>query len=115
MIVGERIKTLRKEKGLTQKQLAEALNLNNTTISHYENDKRMPDLDFLTDLSSYLEVDINRLLGTEYMVKNDNGIQQISVDELNCILELRKTRNYKRIISDPKRLAKVVDQYYSKN
>lgn len=56
MKIGEKIQYLRKEKGLTQQQLAKALNIGWSTIANYEKDYRTPDLDTLKEICLYFNV-----------------------------------------------------------
>ena len=58
-----RLKILRNEKGLTQKELAEKLNVRNTTISKYELKEREPDIKTLSLLSEFFGVSIDYLIG----------------------------------------------------
>ena len=60
--IGQLIYTLRKEKGLTQKQLADALHLSDRTISKWERGQGCPDITLLTKLSTLLEVNIENIL-----------------------------------------------------
>ena len=83
MIVGKRIRALRKERGLTQKELGDELNLDKTTISHYENGRRMPDLEFLKKVTNYFKVDINTFFGTEYIVKSKQKKEIMSKEEID--------------------------------
>ena len=53
--IGNFLKELRKQKGLTQEQLAEKCNVTNRTVSRWENGNNMPDLDLLIELSDYYE------------------------------------------------------------
>lgn len=55
-IIGDRIKTARKEKGLSHKQLAEKLNIAQSTISMYENGHREPDYKTLRKIAESLDV-----------------------------------------------------------
>lgn len=57
------IKSLRKEKGLTQVQLAEAFNLDQTAISKWENGKALPDTQMLIRLAAFFDVSTDYLLG----------------------------------------------------
>ena len=57
------IKRLRKEKGLTQIQLAETFNLDQTTISKWENGKAIPDSQLLIRLAEFFDVSTDYLLG----------------------------------------------------
>ncbi|MGN0696455.1 MAG: helix-turn-helix domain-containing protein [Oscillospiraceae bacterium] len=63
--IGQFLKTLRKEKGLTQEQLAEKFNVSNRTVSRWENGNNMPDLDILIEISDFYEVDLRELLDGE--------------------------------------------------
>lgn len=60
---GSRLKKLREEKGLTQQQLAEKVNLSQQTIGHYEVGRAKPDLDTLQLLASKLNCSVDYLLG----------------------------------------------------
>ncbi len=63
----ERLKHLRKQRGLTQKQLGEALGLGQTAIANYEQGNRSPDSEGLIRISEVLDVSVDALLG------RDNG------------------------------------------
>ena len=63
--IGEFLKELRKEKGVTQEQLAEQFSVSNRTISRWENGNNMPDLDILIEISDYYEVDLREILNGE--------------------------------------------------
>ena len=60
--IGSLLKELRKEKGLTQEQFAEIVNVSNRTVSRWENGNNMPDLDILIQISDYYEIDLRELL-----------------------------------------------------
>lgn len=51
MDLGEKIRKMRKEKNLSQEQLAEKLDVSRQTISNWENGKFYPDIDSLVNLS----------------------------------------------------------------
>lgn len=63
--IGNFLRELRKEKGLTQEQLAEKVNVARRTVSRWETGNNMPDLDILIELSDYYEVDLRELLNGE--------------------------------------------------
>ncbi len=71
----DRLKKLRKEKGLYQKDLAEILGVGRTTIGNYEQGIRFPDKDLLNDLADYFNVSIDYLLGrsTQATPQNNNN------------------------------------------
>ena len=63
--LGAFIALLRKEKGLTQKQLAELLNVSDKTVSHWECDETSPDISLLPLLAQTLGVTVDELLQGE--------------------------------------------------
>lgn len=69
MNFSESIKQKRKDKGLTQEELAEILFVSRQTVSNWENGKTLPDIDSLILLSEALDVSIDEL------VKGDNGLK----------------------------------------
>lgn len=60
--VGKLILGLRKEKGMTQKQLADAMNISDKTISKWERGLGCPDVSLLSELSEVLGVNIEKIL-----------------------------------------------------
>ena len=65
MLFSERLRELRQNKGLSQSQLADALNISKSAISMYELGKREPDLETLEGIADFFNVDINYLIGKE--------------------------------------------------
>ncbi len=63
--VGKLILHLRKEQGLTQKNVADALNLSNKTVSKWERGFGCPDVSLLADLSGVLGADLQKMLEGE--------------------------------------------------
>lgn len=63
--IGEFLKHLRKEKGLTQEQLAEHFCVSTRTISRWETGSNMPDLAMLVELADFYEVDIREIIDGE--------------------------------------------------
>lgn len=64
-IFQERIKELRKNKRISQKQLAEVMNTSNSSICDWECGRSQPDLETLCSLSVYFDVTTDYLLGLE--------------------------------------------------
>lgn len=62
-MLGSKINELRKAKGITLKELGEILNLGESTMSMYENNKRSPDYDTLNAIADYFKVSVDYLLG----------------------------------------------------
>ena len=63
--IGTFLKELRKEKELTQEQLAETLNVSRRTVSRWETGSNMPDLDLLVEIADLYQVDLRELLNGE--------------------------------------------------
>lgn len=62
MTLGKRLKQVRVEKGFSQAEVADFLNISRQSISRWETDKAYPDLDNLVELSKYYEVSIDEIL-----------------------------------------------------
>ena len=60
---GERLKELRKDRGLSQKQLAEILGISENSISLYERNINTPDDDMKVKIANYFNVSMDYLLG----------------------------------------------------
>ena len=65
MTIGERIKKIRKEKGLTQKSLGEKCGINEVQIRHYEIGKSTPKISTIEKIASGLGVSVTDLLYKE--------------------------------------------------
>lgn len=63
--IGQFLQELRKEKGLTQEQLAGQLGVARRTVSRWETGSNMPDLDLLIELADLYSVDLRELLDGE--------------------------------------------------
>ena len=62
MTLGQRIKKLRNEKGLTQKDLADKYHVTYQAVSKWENGKSKPNIDELKKLADLYDVSINDLI-----------------------------------------------------
>ena len=62
---GELLKRLRKEKGLTQEQLAEKFYVSSRTVSRWETGSNMPDVAILIELADFYDVDIREIIDGE--------------------------------------------------
>ena len=71
--VGRLIYDLRKEKGMTQKELAELLNLSDRTVSKWERGNGCPDVSLLGELSNVLGVPVDQLLTGELEANTADG------------------------------------------
>lgn len=75
-MLGTRLKYLRTQKKLTQKQLAEKINVTHVSISGYESGNRSPDTDTLQRLADFFEVSTDYLLGRSDTPATPHGISK---------------------------------------
>ncbi len=71
--VGNLICAIRKEKKMTQKQLAELMNISDKTISKWERGLGCPDVSLLGELSAILNVNIEKILSGDLDENPENG------------------------------------------
>ncbi len=81
-MLSERLKSLRKEKDLTQRELANILNISNGTIAMYETNKRQPDNETLTILADFFNVSTDYLLARTNIRNNDSSSINEQFEEL---------------------------------
>ncbi|MGI6013440.1 MAG: helix-turn-helix domain-containing protein [Oscillospiraceae bacterium] len=70
--IGSFLKELRKEKNLTQANLAEQLNVSNRTISRWETGSNMPDISMLVEIADLYDVSIPEIIDGERKSENMN-------------------------------------------
>lgn len=75
MSIGENIKKYRKEKGLTQKELADKIGKDFSTVQKYELNISQPPIDVLNRIADTLDIDVSKLFYIE------NTLNQSSEDE----------------------------------
>lgn len=63
--VGAFMKELRRDKGLTQEQLAEQFDVSGRTVSRWETGSNLPDISLLIEISEYYNIDILEILNGE--------------------------------------------------
>ena len=83
--IGSFLRELRKEKKLTQEQLAEKFGVSSRSVSRWENGNTMPELGILVELADYYEVDIKEII---------NGERQSEIMEKEEKETLRKVADY---------------------
>ena len=73
IMFSKNLKTLRKQKGFSQEELASRLHVVRQTISKWEKNLSVPDADTLIRLAEILEVSVSELLGSKIENENENG------------------------------------------
>lgn len=92
--LGDIINKLRKEKGLTQKDLADELNISDKAVSRWETGNSFPDLDMIFRISKFFNVSFKDLL--QARVVEDNTDDQLVKEIIDEFTEMSK-KNSKRI------------------
>lgn len=77
MTLGEQIIQLRKQKKMSQEDLADAMQISRQAVSKWENDQSNPDTENLIRLAAILEVDVNDLIGNQLPQKNEESCQAV--------------------------------------
>ena len=108
LFFGERLKTLRLEKGLTQTELGKKVGLSRRMIVHYEKHATRPPADKVLALASALEVKFNELV-------KENVFQKRKAAPLNTKLARKLEQAKKLPVSDQQILSGIVDSFLKKN
>lgn len=91
---GNRLKTLRIKKKLTQQQLADLLGLTKSVISAYENGLRYPVYDVLIKIARIFKVSTDFLLGVEIKREIDtSGLTDEQVEALIVLIDTIRNNN----------------------
>jgi len=94
--IGLFLRELRKEKELTQEQLAEQFNVSNRTVSRWETGTNMPDLSVLVELSDFYQVDIKEIIdGERKSEKMNEETRETLVKVAEYTEEEKKAQQYK--------------------
>ena len=90
--IGEFISTLRKNKNMTQQELADMLNVTDRAISNWETGRRMPDISFFKPLCEIFNISVSELINGEEIPKenfvyssNDIVINTLNISKKNKI------------------------------
>ncbi len=84
---GNILEELRKDGKMTQKELADVIYVTTGTISNYENDRYLPDIEKLIMLADYFHVTIDYLLGrTAYNVDPDTFEKTVGATTIGSFL-----------------------------
>ena len=101
-MLSENIKTLRKQKGYSQEQLADKLNVVRQTVSKWEKGYSVPDADMLEELADIFEVSVGELLGKEILTEEETTdiaelVKQLKILNDYFAEKVRKRKKLKRI------------------
>lgn len=95
--IGKFIAQCRKEKNLTQIQLAEKLNISDKAVSKWETGRGMPDSSIMLQLCNYLEINVNELLSGEHL-KDTQYEEKANENIINIVKEADRSKKTKNMI-----------------
>lgn len=106
--IGSRIAKYRKEKGMTQEELASRLGVSSQAVSKWENDLSCPDISLLPQLCQVLEVSTDELLtGKTNEVRMVPAAERKSLDELTLRIYVNSVDGDRVKVNLPMSLVKV--------
>ena len=112
MILGYRLRELRKENKMSQETLGKILGVTKVSVSGYENGTRTPSLETFCILADIFETTTDYLLGREVPIVTEDGseyIGSISKDDIDIINEIRHYPIlYTKLIKDVKRYVSLI-------
>lgn len=84
---GEKIKTLRMNKGISQVEIARILGVTKQSVSNWENENIMPSIDMLIKIANYFSVSTDFLLGlSEKHTLNTEGLSELQVAHIQTLI-----------------------------
>ena len=86
MEFNEKLQELRKNRGLTQEELAEALYVSRTAISKWESGRGYPNLDSLKEISRYFSVTIDDLICSEEIITAAEDEKKACLDKYTALI-----------------------------
>ena len=95
--IGKFIASCRKDKNITQEQLAEKLYITDRAVSKWERGLSLPDADKMLDLCNILDINVNELLNGE---KIDMKDYEKKTEELLVELAKQEEKKNKRLMMD---------------
>lgn len=97
----DNLKTLRKNKGLSQEELSVKLNVVRQTISKWELGLSVPDAEMLINISKIFETPVDEILGENIEEKDKNDLKVISnkLEVINEQLSMKQKLKRKRIVN----------------
>ena len=81
----KRFTSLRENKNLFQKDIAEIFSVEQATVSNWENGKRIPDSEMLVKIANYFDVSVDYLLGNETK-PNEKEQELLEIEALKSLL-----------------------------
>ena len=93
--IGEFLKHLRNDKGMTQEQLAEHFYVSSRTVSRWETGRNMPDVEMLIEFADFYDVEIREIIDGERKSENMDNEKK---DTLKKVAEYSNKLLIKKIV-----------------
>ena len=106
MILGYRLRELRKDNNMSQEELGKLLGVTKVSVSGYENGTRIPSMEVLITILNVFKISADYILGRELDVvcESSTGSVLMAQDDINIINELKlHPKLYNSVVNNPKR------------
>lgn len=103
--IGDFIRKLRKERGLTQKEVAEALHITDRAVSKWERGLNAPDIALLEPLAELFGVSVGELIRGERM---EETMEETMVDDAKSLLDYSKGEITRKVRGERKKYAAIL-------
>lgn len=97
-MLGSRLKALRKEKSITQKELSKHLGVSDRTVGYYETDERFPPADVLIKIADYFDISLDALFDRDNIYRYSKSYFEANLS--NSLNKFLKEEDYV-IMHDP--------------
>lgn len=106
------LKNLRKEKGISQQQLADVIGISQQSINKYENHSIEPDISTLISLANYFETSVDYLIGNTAIKRKIENVRtyDLNNEETKFIDNFRKLNQVQK-----KSILLVIENYNNKS
>ena len=101
MTLGEKLSSLRKKQGWSQEELSEKLDVSRQSVSKWESDLSVPDIDKIVKLSEIYSVSTDYLLKSDTQAKGENEsqtkdkVRELSRNEVDRYIDIMKKGSWK--------------------
>ena len=130
LTLGQNIKKYRKQKGLTQSELAEMIDLKSITIRKYESDDREPSIETITKIAEALGVPVSKLIEDDTFNLTDSDTEKVDfyidliirMPELKPLIPIFRNKGYELrqdikgydiyLIKEEKPVAKIPEKHF---
>jgi len=90
IMLSEQLRKLRKQKNLTQKQLADYLHVTDSAVAMWEHGRREPDIEILTKLADFYGVTVDYLLGREVTTSTQQALIYETIRQIESLNQLKE-------------------------